>query len=100
MIWHLRAFVPFCPRQKIGNAICAFILSIKFYCISTGYVLTDLIRNQLDATAKARGIPKVGLFERFVTVGLRPTLKSKRSSPVLGGGSWSRRFDLEVNDER
>ncbi len=34
-------------EQVTCNAICP------------GYVLTDLIRNQLEDTARARGIPKV-----------------------------------------
>lgn len=37
-------------EQVTCNAICP------------GYVLTDLIRNQLEDTARARGIPKAGLF--------------------------------------
>lgn len=33
--------------------------NITCNAICPGYVLTDLIRNQLEATSKARGIPKV-----------------------------------------
>lgn len=33
--------------------------NITCNAICPGYVLTDLIRNQLENTAKARGIPKV-----------------------------------------
>ena len=35
--------------------------NITCNAICPGYVLTDLIRNQLEATSKARGIPKVRL---------------------------------------
>ena len=33
--------------------------NITCNCICPGYVLTDLIKNQLEATAKAKNIPKV-----------------------------------------
>lgn len=33
--------------------------NITCNAICPGYVLTDLIKNQLEATSKARGIPKV-----------------------------------------
>lgn len=35
--------------------------NITCNCICPGYVLTDLIKNQLEATAKAKNIPKVGV---------------------------------------
>lgn len=35
--------------------------NITCNAICPGYVLTDLVRNQLEATSKARGIPKVTL---------------------------------------
>ncbi len=36
--------------------------NITCNCICPGYVLTDLIKNQLKDTAKARGIPEVSLM--------------------------------------
>ena len=33
--------------------------NITCNAICPGYVLTDLVKNQLEATSKARGIPKV-----------------------------------------
>ena len=43
--------------------------NITCNCICPGYVLTDLIKNQLKDTAKARGIPEV----RATVIGLGPS---------------------------
>lgn len=47
-------------------------LNAHALAVGTGYVLTDLIRNQLDATSKARGIPKEQVI-RDVLLADQPT---------------------------
>ena len=51
---------------QAGNVTCN--------AICPGYVLTDLIRNQLEDTAKARGIPKVGPSSSPVLSSISPSL--------------------------
>ena len=54
--------------------------NITCNAICPGYVFTDLVRNQLEATAKARGIPKVCiLHKRQLQATASPSFRSKQA---------------------
>ena len=58
--WAAVAGVPCSCLPVFGEGTCCACSAASYLCCALcRYVLTDLIKNQLEDTAKARGIPKV-----------------------------------------
>ena len=62
--------------------------NITVNCICPGYVLTDLVKNQIDDTAKIRGIPREDVIQTVMLVD-QPTRRfvdTKEIAAMVRGG--------------